>query len=196
MTSSPPVKPAVRTPLWLRLVLFASLALNLLIAGVVLGHFLRDDPRGKVPRVDRIEAPMTFALSPEDRREIGRALRREYRENRPSRQEIVAEYRGVIAALRADPFEPARVEAALRNQRQAATDRMELGQRLLMQRLNAMTVEERHGFADRLEEGLKRGPHQRDDKYREGGQRDGHRDGHRDGKRDWPRDGWYDFRRD
>lgn len=147
-----------RTPLWLRAVLFVSLALNLLVIGTVAGHVLLDEPKGKVPRVDRMEAPMTFALSQDDRRAIGKALRKEYRDNRPSREEIMAEYEGVITALRADPFRPEMVEEAFRRQRAAASDRIEIGQKLLMDRLTAMTPDERHAFADRLEEGLRRGP--------------------------------------
>ena len=157
-TPNPAPKPMRRTPIWLRVVLLVSLALNLLVVGVVAGHFLRDDPKGRVPRVDRMQAPMTFALSHEDRRAIGKALRQEYRDNRPSREEVVAEYQGVIAALRADPFQPELVEDAFRRQRAAASSRVEIGQKLLMDRLTAMSADERHAFADRLEEGLRRGP--------------------------------------
>lgn len=178
MTPTSPSTPTTRAPLWLRLVLIVSLALNLLVAGTVIGHMMRDDPRGRVPRVDRIEGPMTFALTKDDRREIGKALRQKYRENRPSRQQIVEDYQGVIAALRSDPFQPDRVEKAFGNQRAAAVTRMEIGQDLLIERLIAMTPEERHAFADRLEEGLERGP------GREGKDRD---DTFKDGK---PRDGW------
>lgn len=173
MTQSTPPRRTTRTPIWLRLVLFASLAVNLLIFGAVAGHVLRDKPHGRVPRMDRFEAPMTFALTPEDRRAIGKALRRDYRENRPSREEITAEYQGVIAALRADPFQPELVERAFERQRASAATRMEIGQALLMQRLTEMSAQDRHDFADRLEEGLKRGPKPRDGKQ-EGG-RDGDR---------------------
>lgn len=158
MTAQTPPRPAPRTPIWLRVLLFASLALNLLIVGAIVGHMLNDGPKGRVPRMDRVQGPMTFALSDEDRRAIGRALREEYRENRPSREQFVAEYQGVIAALRAEPFQPDLVEEALRRQRQAASDRIAVGHRLLVDRLTAMTTEERQAFADRLEEGLRRGP--------------------------------------
>lgn len=164
MTGTTPTPTSARMSLWLRILLLVSLGLNLLVAGAIIGHALRDDRHGRVPRVDRMEAPMTYALSPEDRREIGKALRREYRKNRPSRQEIMAQYQGVVAALRADPFDPARVEEAFANQRAAAQSRMQLGQTLLLQRLTEMSAADRQAFADRLEEGLKRGPHVRDGK--------------------------------
>lgn len=158
MTQSPKSRPATRTPLWLRLVLLGSLAVNLLVLGAVAGHVLNDKPRDRVPRVDRVEAPMTFALTHKDRRDIGRALREEYRQNRPSRQEIQAEYRGIIAALRADPFDPDVVASGLERQRLATQSRMEIGHDLLLQHLIDMSADDRRAFADRLEEGLKRGP--------------------------------------
>lgn len=164
MTQSPTPQPAKRTPVWLRLVLLISLAANILVLGAVVGHFLRDDPKGRVPRVDRIEAPMTFALSQKDRREIGDALRREYRQNRPTREEIQSQYRGIIAALRADPFDPAAVAEGFARQRQATQSRIEIGHDLLLQHLTTMSAADRKAFADRLEEGLKRGPRPRDGK--------------------------------
>lgn len=162
--TEPTQTPVTRTPVWLRIVLFVSLALNLMVVGIIAGHVLRDAPPRKVPRVDRIEGPMTFALSHEDRRAIGRALRDEYRQNRPTRQQMMQEYKGMVTALRADPFRPEQLEEAFQRQRNAANDRVEVGQRLLMDHLKSMSAEERHAFADRLEEGLRRGPPQKEDK--------------------------------
>ncbi|EAQ01925.1 hypothetical protein OB2597_00870 [Pseudooceanicola batsensis HTCC2597] len=141
---------------WLRWLLFASLALNLLIAGIVVGHAVADPPDRRVPRVDRIGGPLTFALDHEDRRAIGKALRREYREARPSRSEIAGQYRNAIAALRADPYDPEQLETVFENQLDAARERMEIGQRLLLERIAAMDPTERRAFADRLEEGVER----------------------------------------
>ena len=68
---APDKSTSARTPLWLRIIFFLSLALNLLVAGLVIGHMLGDGPDRRVPRVDRMGGPMTFALSHEDRRAIG-----------------------------------------------------------------------------------------------------------------------------
>ena len=155
MTDKSPPRTA-RSPLWLRLLLFVSLALNLLVAGVVAGHILRDGPDGRVPRVDRMGGPMTFALSPEDRREIGHALRDAYREKRPTREQIMAEYQGVIEALRSDPFDRRGLQSAFDRQLASTQDRVAIGQEVLMQRITTMSDAERHAFADRLEEGLRR----------------------------------------
>ena len=95
---APDKSTSARTPLWLRIIFFLSLALNLLVAGLVIGHMLGDGPDRRVPRVDRMGGPMTFALSHEDRRAIGDALRKEYRENDRPRHNRDAQYRAFIAA--------------------------------------------------------------------------------------------------
>ena len=47
-------------------------------------------------------------------------------------------------------------DASLDRQLNAATDRIALGQRLLMERIVEMSAEDRAAFADRLEEGVQR----------------------------------------
>ena len=147
---------ALRRMGWpLRLVFLVSLGLNLLVAGVVAGHLISGPP-DRPPRVDRMAGPLTFALDEEDRRAIGRDLRRAYRAERPSHDRIAEEYRGVVAALRSDPFDAGAVEAALQNQIKSATRRITLGQEMLMDRIAGMSAADRSAFADRLEEGLTR----------------------------------------
>ena len=166
MTQPETSQTSTRSPLWLRGLLFVSLCLNLLVAGSVIGHLFADGPERKVPRVDRMGGPMTFALTPEDRHEIGKSLRAEYRAGRPSRREVLADYQSVITALRADPFDPAAVQASFDSQLEASTERIAIGQQILMDRLTAMSPEDRHRFADRLEEGLahrQKGERQKDD---------------------------------
>lgn len=139
-----------------RWLLLASLALNLMVAGVVVGHAVTDRPDRKVPRVDRLGGPMTLALSHEDRREIGEALRREYKDSRPSRTQLRAEYQDVIGALRSDPYDSARLEQVFARQLAGTTERVAVGQRLLLARIATMTPDERRAFAARLEDGLNR----------------------------------------
>lgn len=143
---------------WLKAVLFVSLALNLAVAGLVIGAVLRfgsfDGPRP--PRLDMVVGPYTHALSHEDKRAIGRALREEYRGSRPSQEQIRADFATVLQALRSTPYDGAKVETILKGQMKAGTERQELGQRLLLERLSRMTDAERAAFADRLQEGLER----------------------------------------
>lgn len=159
MADAPNTSPdAKRGPrLWLRVIVFVSLAMNLLILGAVVGMLVlgpRFGDRPHPPRVDRAGGPLTAALNREDKREIGRKLRRLYRDGRPNREAVRAEYREVIAALRADPFDATRVEASLKRQLNAVTERQALGHEVLLDHLGAMSVEARRAYAHRLEEGL------------------------------------------
>lgn len=143
---------------WLKVLLFTSLALNLAVAGVMVGAALKYGHRNghHPPRLDMVVGPYTHALGDRDRREIGRQLREEYSQSRPSREMIRAEFALVLAALRATPYDATQVQEILMRQLQAGSERQELGQRLLIQRLGDMSNAERAAFADRLEEGLNR----------------------------------------
>ena len=159
----PPSAPQSKAPmrLWLRLVLFGSLALNLLIIGTVVSfvatHGPRESRRGP-PRADQMGGPLTAALSHEDKRAIGRAIRNEYRQraDRPSRARVREEYRAVVAALRAQPYDPEPVRESLARQLAFASERQGVGNRLLLERLAAMSAQDRRAFADRIEEALER----------------------------------------
>ena len=63
-------------------------------------------------------------------------------------------FRHALGAMQT--YDPAVVEQSLQKQLEFAVERQELGQRLLRERLAAMTPAERAAFADRLEEGLER----------------------------------------
>lgn len=157
------VDPKPRTRRSVMVLLFVSLALNLLVAGLVVGAVVghRLDRENHPPRLDRAGGPMTAALSFADRRAIGKALRQASRESRPSRAEIRAEYRVVITALTKVPYDPEAVRAAVDRQMKALNARAELGKDLLLTRLEQMSDAERAAFAKRLEDVLERGPAQR-----------------------------------
>lgn len=140
----------------LRALLFVSLAANVLVIGLVIGAVLDGPKDRKVPRTDRIGGPMTFALTHDDRHAIGRELRREYRRDRPNRAQLQAEYQGVVAALRANPFQIETIQSSLQRQRDAANERLLLGHEILLKRIQSMTPQARADFADRMEEGLAR----------------------------------------
>lgn len=164
-------KPGMRRGV--KILLFASLALNLAVAGVVIGAVVkhRFDGDDRRPRIEGPGGPLTRALSREDRREIGKALRAEFGAMRPSRDKIRADYDRVIAALRAEPYDAATVRAVVSEQSEAMDARMRAGQAQLLKRLDEMTPDERARFAGRLEEVLDRGI----DKHRKspGGKRSG-----------------------
>lgn len=141
-----------------RILLFASLALNLLVAGLVVGavvaHRVGDSHRP--PRIDQVGGPMTRALSQDDRRAIGKALREAYRDRRPARSEIRAEFDRVIAALQTSPYDPSAVRDSLERQMTGVQEGARIGRELLLQRLESMTDDERAAYATRLREELSR----------------------------------------
>lgn len=171
--TQPPV-PAAKVGKGLRIALGVSVAVNLLILGLVAGALLRDGgPRERLVR-DLDFGPFTEALSPEDRD----ALRRAYVARSPDlggmRQEMRTDLEAFLAALRAEPFDPAALVRVMENQQGRMARRIELGQDLLLERLTAMDGREREAFAERLERRLRRGGGP------EGG-REGGRDGDRSG---------------
>lgn len=144
-------KPRMRRSV--KLLLFLSLAVNLLVAGLFVGavvhHF--SDRDGRPPHVHRPGGPLTAALTREDRRAIGKAMRASMRESRQSRDE---EYDAIIAALKAVPYDAETVRDTVGRQLETIHSRAEQGTELLLERLDAMSDAERAVFAERLEEEL------------------------------------------
>lgn len=154
MTETPDPKPATRV--WVRLLLFASLALNLLIVGAVVGLSwkFRDGP----DQVGRdYAAPYVFALQPKERRSLRRAARDHLPEPVGPRAQRQADYQQVLRALRATPFDRDEAAAALTRQTSMARDRRVAGQEALLDHWDAMSDSRRAAYATRLEEVLKKG---------------------------------------
>ncbi|SEN27558.1 Heavy-metal resistance [Pseudorhodobacter antarcticus] len=154
--SPPQIKPPFR---WGRLVLFVSLALNLAVLGVVggaaLGRF------GGPERAEFAARDIGFglfaeALEEEDRR----ALRRGYVGAKPDiraeRRQMRDDLGQLLTGLRTDPFDAAAFRATLQVGMARGAQRQELGQTLLLDRLNGMSAAQRAGLADRLEKSLRR----------------------------------------
>ncbi|TCP21412.1 periplasmic heavy metal sensor [Rhodovulum adriaticum] len=162
--------PAPRTRTWVRVALIVSLALNLLIVGMIGGAVVGH--RGGPPRADMGEAaygPYARALADEDRAALRRAMRAEAPRLRENRMAVRQGFRDLLGALRADPYEPGRVADILAEQEARVRDQGQIWRGLLVTRLETMSPEERAAFADRLERVLRRGPPVRD--HRDGPRR-------------------------
>jgi uncharacterized membrane protein len=144
------------TPRWMKIALVVSVALNLAVAGLVLGAWLGDGPHKGMPR-DLSFGPFSDALSDADRRALRKDLMGRAGEFRSSREAARAEFVALLDALRADPFDPAAMTAALTAIETRNAERLDLGRSLIEARLIAMSAAERKAFADRLEKGLRRG---------------------------------------
>lgn len=159
MTDTAPETPKTRR--WVMPVLFVSLALNLLVAGMFIGHAVSpNSPRFGDPMEGSargvIGEPFIRALPEKDRRALFNDIFSDRDRIRESRDSLRARFDAFLAALRADPYDPDEVARLLLDQRQAAVRRQEIGEVLLLKRLEAMTADERSDYADRLEEALKR----------------------------------------
>jgi uncharacterized membrane protein len=140
----------------LKILLAASLALNVGIAGVVGGAMLRDGPPGGGR--DFGMGPLSDALSKDDRKALRKSFVDHHPDIRGDRREMRAEFDAVVVALRAEPFDPAALDqalAAVAGRNQALLDS---GRLLVAERLKAMSPGDRAAFADRLEERISKGP--------------------------------------
>jgi uncharacterized membrane protein len=140
---------------WVKIALAVSLALNLAVAGLAAGAWLREGRDRGMPR-DMSFGPFTEALSDADRRELRRALGDRAPGFREARREMRADLEQLLATLRAVPFDPAAAEEALATITERTSDRLDLGRELMTGRILSMSDAERQAFADRLERGLKR----------------------------------------
>ena len=161
--SAPETPARARAPMWMRVALVGSLAVNLLIAGVVIGAVVT---RGKEDGpADRMRAarglappPFVLALEPETRREMIGAFRAASEPWRDDRRALRRELMQVLDAIRAEPFDPSPVAGFLAGQREKATGRQAAGGEVLVRYLEGLSAAERAAYADRLEAALRRGP--------------------------------------
>ena len=142
----------------LRIALAVSVALNLAVAGLFAGSFLKDHEAGGPRGVREIGfGPFSEALSRDDRKALRRAVLARMPEMRQARQEAAQDAQTLLGVLRAEPFNPGQVAAVLEAQRVRMAGRFEVGQGLMRDLLLAMTPEARRAFADRLEKRLQKG---------------------------------------
>ena len=149
----------------MRIVLVASLALNLAVAGLVVGSFASGRMGDGPPRsFDLGLGPISRALAPEDRRHVAIALRR----TRPMADyDLRGQISQMVATVRADPFEPDALRALMVEQSQHTDQLQQNAQEVLIDHFTTMSVEERNAFADRLVAELSRVRERRDRKSRD-----------------------------
>ncbi|NNE88881.1 MAG: periplasmic heavy metal sensor [Silicimonas sp.] len=142
---------------WLMPLLFTSLAVNLLIAGMVVGWSFSDGRKDRTQGPIRgvLGEPFARALPDSARQAIRSDIERERSRISESRAALRERFQAFLAALRSDPFVPEDVVQLLEEQRQVGITRQEFGEELLLRRLNEMSLEERSAYADRLEQLLK-----------------------------------------
>lgn len=139
----------------MQVALAVSVTLNLIVAGLVAGAILRGPPGPEGRDREFMFGPFSEAMQPADRR----ALRKTILERAPGlgqmRQQMRADMDKVLAALRAQPFDPAALAAVMEAQQTRMSGQIAVGSQALRDFLVAMTPEARAAFADRLEARLR-----------------------------------------
>src|SRR5262249_11530734 len=142
------VAPVVRrAPRWLLAVLFASLAVNLVIVGSLAGAGLGPPgppggARGVIPQLLGYASPL-----PAERRQPFWELTRDERGRiRPSRREVRAAREETIKALAAEPYDRQQFLAAQTKQAEAENRARAAVQDLYVKIADSLTVEERRAF--------------------------------------------------
>ena len=149
-------------PFWIKLTLLVSLALNLLVAGMMLGAVWRHDGegrRGGGPGLGRYATPYVAALPREDRREMFKGLRREGGHVMPDRATRNAQYAAVIQALRAVPFDAAALEGALAKQGEMTVRMKAAAEQAWVAQVSRMSDTARAEYAEAVEAALRQGAH-------------------------------------
>ncbi|MDF0602887.1 periplasmic heavy metal sensor [Psychromarinibacter sp. C21-152] len=146
-----------RRGIW-RIVLIASLGLNLLIAGLVLGAVLHGPPDrdGRPELHDLGFGPFVSALPQADREALGEALKREEGSFRERRTALRREFQAFLAALRAEPYDHGAVERIVTSQQEEVFESQRLGRALLLERIAEMNGAQRADYAEALERGVRR----------------------------------------
>lgn len=150
---------------WPKVLLAVSLLFNLLVVGAIIGANLREERDARMfppPDHDNMRAmgvaPFFDAMPREARRQMGQRLRDQPGGGPFDRQALNREFSDILAALRAEPFDPQAVAAVLDAQQARVTARIEAGRDALVESLAQMSPAERAQFADRLEERVSRPP--------------------------------------
>ncbi|WP_051588231.1 periplasmic heavy metal sensor [Actibacterium mucosum] len=145
----------------LRIALVASLAVNLLVVGLVLGVAAnRNDPRqaGRVPPELLNYGPLMKVLDEDNRTKLQQSLHGQRDEIRQARREVRKGFHDLVSALRAEPFDPKAVERIMTAQEARVNGQVTKVRAQLLLQLTEMTAEDRAALADRMQQALKRGP--------------------------------------
>ncbi len=159
MNPAQPLSPAPkrRRP-WGKIVLFVSLALNLLIVGLVVGTMMggpRDRDRNPASR-DLGFGPFVHALPRADKAALGSALKREAGSFEQNRAALRRNFVAFLGALRTVPFDAEEARRLIAEQQGRVSERQRLGQKLLLERLVQMDPQDRAAYANALDRLLKR----------------------------------------
>ena len=143
-----------------KIALGLSLAVNLLVLGLVGGAVLGKDrvrmAGGPEAASLRSLGPIVGVLDEDTRRRLAIRVAQSDTGMRRDLRGLISATRAFQDALRAEPFDRTAVTSALQSQRNFVLSAQENGHMLLLDELEAMSSEERLALADRLQDRLRR----------------------------------------
>lgn len=137
----------------MKMLLIASLAINVLVAGMAVGDRLgggRDRASRPSMPPDMALGPLGSAFSREDRAAMLAEAEKAGADLGMMRDNLRQDMQGLLAALTVTLWDPELVRQALRDMRARTDRREELGEKVMLDRLSAMSGAERQAYADRL----------------------------------------------
>jgi uncharacterized membrane protein len=155
--SETPEAPPRRSGRGIKIALAVSLALNLLVAGLVGGAILGRPAPGEAPAIRTLGlGPFALALPREARDEVRDRIEADMAEVRHNRAEIGRSLMAVRSALLSEPFDRDAADRALGQSREAAIALQAQGHGALLDTLESMSAAERTVVAERMMRTLRR----------------------------------------
>lgn len=160
-TNAPiPAPTPASSPRWMKPLLILSLTANLVVIGFVIGQELRGDGRRGADRA----VAWVLDMVPEDRRAMAEA---HFAEALPAldapNDDRGANVAMVLAAIRAEPYQPSELQAAMAKFGASRAERWAVLRERLSTLLTQFTPEERAAFAHNFEERMNRWRKRRND---------------------------------
>jgi len=151
-----------RAPGWMKALLVASLLGNAAVAGLFGGSMMRSDREPNEPGMNRQQTRILHMV-PEPKREAARAILL----SRGDELTAAREARGsaqteMLAALRAEPYQPERLTAALAARQAASASYWGIGYEQIAEIAAGLDAAERAQLADNMEERYRRWMERRD----------------------------------
>lgn len=136
-----------------KLTLAASLALNVAVAGIFFGAWIRHSQPERPPHAvarDFGFGPFSDALTKSQRRALARDFTQKNGSPKQMRAEISQEFAAILAALKTTPFDAMALNAAMARQHNSFTRRLEQGKAAMQDMILSMSDDERAAFAEKL----------------------------------------------
>lgn len=173
---TPPQGRFASWPHWMKFLLVASLAVNLVVAGMFVMRYFQPERMERWSGASFTQLlPRRFLSDlPEDRRREFLDLLKSRRDAfRQSRQDMTATAQRFADALERNPYDAAAVDAAIDDFTRLSTGLVDSGTLVTQQVVEKLTPEERAKLAQAVRDRLERMQQRRRDKRKQGDQPDG-----------------------